>query len=62
MVMVVGDGVFVGFIYLEVIISSAYYVIKTQYEFLSRQVLGIRRIKIQSQIGDLTTNVMLRKH
>lgn len=60
--MVVEDGVFVGFIYLEVIISSAYYVIKTQYEFLSRQVLGIRRIKTQNQIGDLTTNVMPRKH
>lgn len=60
--MVVEDGVFVGFIYLEVIISSAYYVIKTQYEFLSRQVLGIRRIESQNQIGDLTTNVMPRKH
>lgn len=39
---VVRDGLFVGFIYLEVITSSAYYIIRTQYMFLSRQVVGIR--------------------
>lgn len=39
---VVRDGLFVGFIYLEVITSSAYYIIRTQYMFLSRQMVGIR--------------------